>query len=103
MYSGKGKTWQRNVIDDSLLEGHTILTADLDGDGRDEIVAGYRGKGHSVNIYRNTGNAWKRETPDNGGIAAASCAAGDLNGDKRIDIVCIGAAATNLKWYENTK
>ena len=45
----------------------------------------------------------KREALDNGGIAAASCAAGDLNGDKRIDIVCIGSATTNLKWYENTK
>jgi hypothetical protein len=34
-------------------------------------------------------------------MAAAACAAADLNGDKRIDIVCIGSASTNLKWYEN--
>ena len=41
--------WQRHVIDDSLADGHTILTADLNGDGADEVVAGYRGKG--VNVY----------------------------------------------------
>ena len=44
--------WQRHVIDDSLIDGHTLLAADLDGDGRDEIVAGFRGKGGSVWIYR---------------------------------------------------
>jgi asparagine synthetase B (glutamine-hydrolysing) len=42
-------TWQRHVIDDSLADGHTILTADLNGDGSDEVIAGYRGKG--VNVY----------------------------------------------------
>jgi len=24
-----------------------------------------------------------------------------LNADKRMDIVCIGTATANLKWYEN--
>ena len=34
-------------------------------------------------------------------MAGAGCAAADLNGDKRMDIVCIGTATANLKWYEN--
>jgi hypothetical protein len=38
---------------------------------------------------------------DDGGMAAAACAAVDLNADKRIDLVCIGSATANLKWYEN--
>jgi hypothetical protein len=25
----------------------------------------------------------------------------DLNGDRRVDVVCIGTATANLKWYEN--
>ena len=45
VYSLKTKEWQRQVIEDKLVEGHTIITADLNGDGRDEIVAGYRGAG----------------------------------------------------------
>jgi hypothetical protein len=95
----------RNVIDTTLVNGHTIVTADLDGNGRDEIIAGFRGGSHCVYIYKaddSTGKHWTRSTLDNGGMAAAGCTAADLNGDGRIDIACIGTATTNLKWYENT-
>jgi hypothetical protein len=95
---------QRQVIDDSLDQGHTILTADLNGDGNDEIIAGYRGKGRSVNIYyANSAKAerWINHPLDSGGMAASSCAVADLNADGRPDIVCIGSATANLKWYEN--
>jgi hypothetical protein len=93
--------WNRQVIDETLVEGHTILTADLNGDGRDEVIAGYRGKGRGVNVYYAGRESWSREVLDNGGIAANACAAADLNGDGRPDIACIGGATANLKWYEN--
>jgi hypothetical protein len=98
----KGK-WQRQVIDEALDQGHTILAADLNGDGIDEIVAGYRGKTHSVNIYYANGSKGERwiNHPLDSGIAASSCAAADLNADGRIDLVCIGSSTANLKWYEN--
>jgi FG-GAP-like repeat len=73
-----------------MVEGHTILTADLDGDGNDEVIAGYRGKGRSVNIYRSNSGGWSKEVLDDGGMAASSCAAVDLNGDRKPDLVCIG-------------
>jgi len=98
------KVWQRQVIDDALDQGHTILTADLNGDGNDEIIAGYRGKVRGVNIYYANGakgERWINHPLDNGGIAASSCAVADLNADGRPDIVCIGSATANLKWYEN--
>jgi hypothetical protein len=47
------------------------------------------------------GDSWTRRVVDEGGMAGAGCAAADLNGDKRPDIVCIGSATANLKWYEN--
>jgi hypothetical protein len=100
----KKHIWQRQVIDDALDQGHTILTADLNGDGTDEIIAGYRGKGRSVNIYyanSSKGERWINHPLDNGGMAASSCAVADLNADGRPDIVCIGSATANLKWYEN--
>jgi hypothetical protein len=101
----EGKSaWERQVIDTSLVDGHTILTADFDGDGLDEIVAGYRGQGRSVYLYRAesaAGDRWSRQTLDEGDMAAAACAAADLNGDGRQDIACIGSATANLKWYEN--
>jgi hypothetical protein len=92
---------KREVIDSTLVDGHTILTADLDGDGRDEIVAGCRGGPKSVFLYKRNGSRWERQTVDDGGIAAASCAAADLNGDGAIDLACIGSATANLKWYQN--
>jgi Aldos-2-ulose dehydratase, beta-propeller domain/FG-GAP-like repeat/FG-GAP repeat len=103
IYRRKGGAWRREVIDRSLVDGHTILTADLNGDGRDEVVAGYRGQGRSVYIYSFDGKRWNRQTLDDGGMGAAACAAADLNGDGRPDIACIGSATANLKWYENTK
>ena len=101
IYRERGGRWRRAVIDDTLVDGHTIVTADLNGDKRDEVIAGYRGQGRSVYAYYANETGWKRTTVDDGGMAAAACAVVDLNGDKRIDVVCIGSASANLKWYEN--
>ena len=104
IYNQQGRAWERQVIDDSLVDGHTVVTADLNGDRIDEVIAGYRGKGRSVNIYYAqdpSGVRWTKHVLDDGGIGAAACAVADLNGDRRPDITCIGQATTNLKWYEN--
>jgi hypothetical protein len=45
-------TWQRLVLDDSLVRGHAIWPADLDGDGQDEIVVGHSDKGLSIGGMR---------------------------------------------------
>jgi hypothetical protein len=101
VYTQKGKAWDRKVIDDSLVDGHTIYTGDFDGDGNDEIVAGFRGKGRSVFLYRFEKGDWKKSVLDDGGMAAAACAIADFNEDGKPDVACIGSATTNLKWYEN--
>jgi hypothetical protein len=104
IYRPNQGAWQRQVIDDSLVDGHTIVTADLNGDGSDQVIAGYRGKGQSVYLYYAQdadGEQWSRQTLDEGGMSAATCAVADLNGDGRPDIACIGSATANLKWYEN--
>ena len=104
VYRRHKQRWQRQVIDATLNDGHVLLTADLNRDGRDEIIAGYRGQGRSVYIFSAEdlkGSRWTRQSLDEGGIAAAGCAVADLNGDGRPDVACIGAATANLKWYEN--
>lgn len=103
VYRRDGSRWVRHIIDDSYADGHTVVTADLNGDGRDEIIGGCRQGPRSVYIYYAGDSAaeWRRTTLDDGGIAAASCAVADLNGDGRPDIACIGSATANLKWYEN--
>jgi hypothetical protein len=88
---------RREVLDDTLLDGHTIQSADFDGDGNDEIVAGFRGQPHHAYLYRHEGKSWTRSTIDED-MAAASCAIADLNGDGKPDLACIDG--TRLKWYE---
>jgi hypothetical protein len=105
IYTLQKGAWERQVIDDSLVSGHTIWTGDFDGDGNDEVVAGFRGKGQRVLIYSagdSKGARWSRQILDDGGMAASACAIADLNGDGRPDIACIGSTTANLKWYENT-
>jgi hypothetical protein len=103
IYRLRGGRWEREVIDTSLVDGHTIQVADFDGDGNDEVIAGYRGKGRSIYLYRleSSGGRWSKEILDDGGMAAAACAIADLNQDGRPDIACIGSDTGNLKWYEN--
>jgi hypothetical protein len=104
VYHQQGRHWIRYVVDPSLQDGHTILTGDFTGEGKDEIVAGFRGPGRSVYIYTpadRNGTQWSRSSVDQGGIAAAACTAADLNADGKLDLACIGSATANLKWYEN--
>jgi hypothetical protein len=101
VYREEKSVWHREVIDDSLLDGHTIAIADLDRSGRDQIIAGFRGKPQRVYVYAFDGKKWNRSTLDDGDMSAAACTAADLNGDGRPDIACIGSTTHNLKWYEN--
>ncbi|MBM3775410.1 MAG: VCBS repeat-containing protein, partial [Acidobacteria bacterium] len=41
----KSGRWQRRVIYSELIEGHEVCLGDFNRDGRDDIVAGDRGKG----------------------------------------------------------
>ncbi|MCC6487057.1 MAG: VCBS repeat-containing protein [Candidatus Hydrogenedentes bacterium] len=95
--------WSRNVIDSSFKDGHALLCADLDKDGTDEIIAGYRGEGTSLYIYRfdSASAAWTRLPLDEGGMAAAGLYAADINQDGWLDIAAIGTSTNNVVWYES--
>ncbi len=101
--AGAGELWARHVIDTTFHEGHALACADLDGDGNDEIVAGFRGMGTSLYAYYaadNSGINWEKQLLDDG-MATSCVAIADLNGDGRPDVVAIGSSTGNVKWYQN--
>lgn len=100
-----GTLWERHVIDSSFRDGHALACADFDGDGNDEIVAGFRGPGTSLYVYHAGEGAeltWQRQTLDTE-MAASGIAIADVNGDGRPEVVTIGASTGNVKWYENVR
>ncbi len=92
----------RNVIDTSLKEGHALWVADVDGDGDDEIFAGFRGPGTSVVMFNHDGKTWRRTVVDNT-IAAQDLRGGDLDADGKPDIVAVGGSTHNVIWYRYQK
>ncbi len=102
VYREDGGGWARQVID-TIGSGHTIVTGDFDGDGRDEIVTGDRGDSEMLYLYASTdasGAAWARQTLDTN-MSPSACVVADLDADADTDLVCIGGRTANLKWYEN--
>ncbi len=103
---GQSGQWQRRVIFSELKEGHEVCVGDFNGDGRDDIVAGDRAKGeissaHLFYSQDDAGTQWRHEILDPMGMSASGCSVADMNGDGRPDIVMIGGATANIKWYEN--
>jgi len=98
---------RRAVLDDKFNQGHAVATADLFGDGSQQIVAGWRNpngdKKVGVKLYwpANAGaTVWNSATVDND-MACEDLRIGDLDGDGRPDIVAAGRATNNLKVYWN--
>jgi hypothetical protein len=106
----KGPTGIRTIVDDQLKGGHALWCADLDGDGLDEIIAGFRestskGVYPGVNVYRadGVGDAmkWEKHVLEEKDMACEDLASADLNGDGRVDIVACGRATGNVRIYWN--
>jgi hypothetical protein len=96
--------WARAVIDEALRDGHALGWADFDGDGNDELVAGWRNaKQPGVALYavNRDGTLRTKTMIDESGMATEDLAIADLNGDKRPDIVAAGRATRNVRIYWN--
>ena len=102
VYTEDRAMWTRHVLEDAMINGHALAVADLNGDGRDEIVAGFRGQGFQLYIFTAddaAGTRWTRHILDPGGIAAADCKVADFNRDGHPAIACSGSSTRNVKLY----
>ncbi len=90
----------RQVIDTTIKDGHALWVADFDGDGDDEILAGYRGPGTSVLAFQfdRKSSSWKKFYQD-ADIAAQDLRGADLDGDGKPEAVAIGGKTANVVIY----
>ena len=104
VYTDKDGTWERRVIFDKVASGHEIEVADLNGDGRDDVIANDNARTNGgIHVFYAPEDAAKGEwiyqrIEDKS--AMNSCVAADLNGDRRLDLICTGNGGA-IKWYEN--
>jgi dienelactone hydrolase len=108
------RTWTMHAIDTSWSQPHSILLADLDGDGQAELIAGKRYMGHEGNdpgewdplcvfgyTFHKDSRTWSRFEISRGGGAGFGLdpKAADVDGDGDLDLV--GGDRSGLYLIEN--
>jgi hypothetical protein len=113
-------TWTQHVIDKSWSQAHVLVWADIDGDGRPELITGKRARTHVAPppngdlgckesgclYYYDWDKAAKKFTrhtiasPDEDIGIGMQIAVADLNADGRPDILVSGKTGTWILWNQ---
>ncbi len=107
----KNIEWTRQVLDDSLVDGHALVTYDFLGMGNRQIAVGWRsiqkvGPPVGVKLFYTTkedGSGWQQHLIDNNTMACEDLAWADLDGDRDMDLIAAGRRSKNIKIYWNER
>jgi len=112
--NGGQRAWEKHLIDDSWSQPHFMLMADLDKDGKDELLTGKRYYAHNGNDpgendprcvyyydFDTSTKKWIRHVVHEGGTVGFGINTGvaDMDGDGDLDIVAPGKSGLYL--FEN--
>lgn len=105
----KSKPWPHRYVDDKCIGAHAVALADINGDGRIDIVASGEATStppNSIYWYEcpekpNSASRWPKHIVglgQSGGLAHYP-AIGDLNGDGKLDIAHAAKSPEGGEWY----
>ena len=101
---GTPPVWTEFAIDPNLPAANGIMTADMDLDGRIDVVVNAVGTVNELSWYRNVGGdpiVWTKHTVDPLWINCYELAVADVNLDGRPDVVAASMNDKTVAWWEN--
>ncbi len=90
--------WKKHVISTEDAGATNPLVADLNGDGKNDILAS---RGHGVGLVWFEGPTFARHEIDASLVGPHSLALGDIDGDGDIDAVTCAKDSMVVAWFEN--
>jgi len=100
---GIGTIWTKRTIDSSYFGAEDVCTADIDGDG-DQDVLGAAAYDYEITLWENEngiGTLWTERTIDGDFFGASAVGSEDMDADGDLDVFGAAYGPDEIAWWEN--